>query len=137
MTQLVITGTRHGRADVNDALDMYIVTFGCPSGFIVGDQAGVDDNAWFYARGVQSACDCVVFRVHVNQTLCSPDKFHDRNQRMVDRAGPGDHLLAFPDAKSRGTWDCFRRGQKAGLHCVEVKDGWVEKLHAMIAKECK
>jgi hypothetical protein len=40
-----------------------------------------------------------------------------RNQEMVDAGG--DVCLAFPSARSRGTWDCVTRAKKAGIH-VEV-----------------
>ncbi|WP_081343398.1 SLOG family protein [Mycobacteroides chelonae] len=39
-----------------------------------------------------------------------------RNQEMVDL---GAHLcLAFPDAESRGTWDCVRRAAAAGIRVI-------------------
>lgn len=36
-----------------------------------------------------------------------------RNQEMVDRGA--DLALAFPDPKSKGTWDCVRRIEAAGI----------------------
>lgn len=58
--------------------------------------------------------------VAVVASMPSPQRFHDRNQRMVDLAESGDYLLAFPDADSRGTWDCYRRGKARGLKCYVV-----------------
>ncbi|QRY51792.1 SLOG family protein [Mycolicibacterium septicum] len=36
-----------------------------------------------------------------------------RNQQMVDSGA--DVCLAFPTAESRGTWDCIRRAEAAGI----------------------
>ncbi len=41
-----------------------------------------------------------------------------RNQKMLDECAP-NLVLAFPDPKSRGTWDMVRRAKKAGVK-VEV-----------------
>jgi hypothetical protein len=38
---------------------------------------------------------------------------HIRNQLMVDRGA--DVCLAFPTIESRGTWDCVRRAEEAGI----------------------
>ncbi|MCG7607140.1 DUF2493 domain-containing protein [Mycobacterium sp. CnD-18-1] len=37
-----------------------------------------------------------------------------RNQQMVDAGA--DVCLAFPTAESRGTYDCIRRAEEAGIH---------------------
>lgn len=39
-----------------------------------------------------------------------------RNQEMVDLTA--DICLAFPDADSRGTWDCVRRADAAGIPVI-------------------
>lgn len=39
-----------------------------------------------------------------------------RNQEMVDLGA--DVCLAFPDADSRGTWDCVRRADAAGIPVI-------------------
>ena len=56
----------------------------------------------------------------------------ERNSRMVKYMSPGDHLLAFPAEDSRGTWDCFRKGEEKKGLCVEVTGGgWLETLAKM------
>jgi hypothetical protein len=37
-----------------------------------------------------------------------------RNQQMIDEGHP-TYVLAFPDPKSRGTWDMVRRAKAAGV----------------------
>lgn len=37
-----------------------------------------------------------------------------RNQRMIDEGRP-TYVLAFPDPKSRGTWDMVKKAHTAGL----------------------
>ena len=124
--RLVVTGSREGRADVERALDTWVMRYGIPQLVIVGDQRGVDTQAfeWAKERGYTFR------RERVRPGQPSPACFHDRNQRMVDWAAPGDYLLAFPTAGSRGTWDCFQRGQRAGLICLEVTTSWFGGFHA-------
>ena len=43
----------------------------------------------------------------------------ERNQRMVDSGA--DLCLAFPLLGSRGTWDCVRRAEKAGIEVRVIK----------------
>lgn len=112
MTVLVVTGTRRGRPDVEDRLDAWVAQHGYPSRIVIGDAAGVDFQArrWAIERGV-------TWSVHVADwkgrgRLAGPE----RNQRMVDAAGPGAHLLALPDWQSVGTYDCIARARKAKLH---------------------
>lgn len=44
---------------------------------------------------------------------------HLRNQHMVDLGA--DVCLAFPTRDSRGTWDCVRRAEKAGIPVYVTK----------------
>ncbi len=39
-----------------------------------------------------------------------------RNQEMVDAGA--DTCLAFPLPESRGTWDCLRRAERAGIRVI-------------------
>lgn len=45
---------------------------------------------------------------------------HARNQQMVDNGA--DVCLAFPTASSRGTWDCMKRANLAGVSVWIVPD---------------
>jgi hypothetical protein len=121
--RLVITGSRHGRHDVALALDAWMARHGAPLLVVVGDQRGVDTQAKAWAE--QHGFPFVQERVRKGQPW--PHCFHDRNQRMVDHAQPGDHLLAFPLEDSRGTWHCFGRGKARGLVCADVNRWWFEK----------
>lgn len=109
--RLVVTGTRHGRSDVWFWLDRWVARFGVPELVIVGDATGVDTQArlWGEARG---------YPLHIERVeprTPSPARYHERNQRMVDLARPGDWCVALPDRYSRGTWDCLRRAEHAKL----------------------
>ena len=128
----VITGTRDGRADVWEALDLYRALFGDPYLVLGGDlndgrasQRGVDLQAyqWARARGVHGIIELAFW----DAGNAGPP----RNTRMVRHAPAGHHLLAFPAVRSRGTWDCFRKGQKARLLAVVVEAGWAEQLTTM------
>ena len=45
-----------------------------------------------------------------------------RNQEMVDSCNPSDICLAFPLADSRGTRDCMRRAEAAGIPVTNYGD---------------
>lgn len=137
MTTLAVTGTRRGRSDVEAQLDLYARVFGAPTLVIVGgdrngkrrSHRGVDLQAFNHARlrgwpGLAVYADWDVYGRAAGPL---------RNGRMVTRAGTGAHLLAFPDERSSGTWDCFDQGVAAGLLCVEVTGDWLARLQGMIA----
>lgn len=75
------------------------------------------------AVGADSMADTLTkwFRGKVEPYPVSPQEWrrfgkeagHLRNQKMVDLGA--DICLAFPTASSRGTWDCVRRAEKAGI----------------------
>lgn len=44
-----------------------------------------------------------------------------RNQQMIDEGHP-DLVVAFPTAKSTGTWDMIRKTQKAGIKLIIVEE---------------
>jgi hypothetical protein len=120
--RLVITGSRHGRHDVALALDAWVRRHGPPLLVVVGDQKGVDTQAWEWAK----KHDYPWVREKVRQGEW-PECFYDRNQRMVNHGQRGDHLLAFPVQDSKGTWHCFARGKERGLVCAEVTRWWFER----------
>lgn len=119
--RVVITGTRNGRADIAALLDRFVAEDGWPGLWILGDARGVDTQAleWLRVHGLTN-----FLIVHVDKATPSPQRFHDRNQRMVDMAtGVGGAVcLAFPDRSSRGTYDCLRRAKAAGLEHRLYKD---------------
>lgn len=115
--RLVITGSRYGHPDVERWMFAFAVKHGVPDLTIVGDATGVDDQAWQFA--VTHLWSYAFIRV--KRALGNPEMFHDRNQRMVNLADKGDWLLAFPDAKSRGTYDCINRGKARGLNVHTAK----------------
>lgn len=124
--KLVVTGTRRGRPDVAYWLDRWARRYGLPEVLIVGDADGVDAQAVMWCGETRP----LLQRVVVNPLLASPHRYHDRNQRMVDAAEPGDHCLAFPDPESRGTWDCVRRARARGLRVFVLPLVDEEKLDA-------
>lgn len=138
MTTLAITGTRHGRPDVEAQLDLYARVFGAPTLVVVcGDRngqrrshRGVDLQAYNHTRLRGWPGLAVYADWDAHGRAAGPL----RNGRAVARAGAGAHLLAFPDERARsGTRDCFAQGVAAGLLCVEVADGWVARLQELIA----
>lgn len=134
--RLIVTGTRDGRADVWDTLDLYTRLWGAPFLVLGGDlrrgQAsaqGVDLQArqWAEARGVHGLVELAFW--DALKRSAGPK----RNARMVRWGRPGvDHLLAFPSSgESRGTHGCYALGQARGIFCVYVENGWPEKLAAL------
>lgn len=111
---LVITGTRRQRKDTATQCDAVVAEYGIPRLVVVGDATGVDRAAYFWAsrRGYAIAKEVV------DPSTPSPQKFHDRNQRMVGHAGLGDICLGLPDEKSRGTFDCLSRAKNRGMTCL-------------------
>ncbi|ASR86067.1 hypothetical protein SEA_APPLETREE2_84 [Mycobacterium phage Appletree2] len=49
-----------------------------------------------------------------------PIQGHIRNQEMVDLGA--DVCLAFPLGESRGTRDCMKRAERAGIHVINYGD---------------
>lgn len=137
MTTLAITGTRHGRPDVESTLDLYAHVFGTPTLVVVGGDRNGGKRSH---RGVDGQAHAHVKLRGWPGWACYADwdRFGKRagplrNCRMCLKAGAGAHLLAFPGERSPGTWDAFDQGVAAGLLCVEVSEGWVERLQEMVA----
>lgn len=127
----VITGTRLGHREFATIMRLYLYKFEQPQFFVIGDANGVDTQAQRHFDG----CGLDYLKCHVDKTEPSPQRFYTRNGHMIDPCVPGDHLLAVPDEDSRGTWQCFGLGKKAGLLCVDAtKAGWLELLVKMTAE---
>ena len=116
--RLVITGSRHGHPMVEKWLRAWCERRGSPELCVVGDATGVDSDAYRIATWLGWR----ICRVFVQKSLPSPDRYHDRNARMVAEARAGDWLLAFPSSDSRGTYHCANLARKAGLtvRCAPV-----------------
>lgn len=109
--RLLVTGTRRGRPDVELWLGRWMQRHDVPSLLVVGDARGVDAQAYAWGRLVGAA----IKREAVDRTRPSPERYRERNARMVEQCEPGDHCLALPDADSRGTWHCVRLARRAQL----------------------
>lgn len=131
--RLVITGTRWGRPDVWAALDQWVDAFGLPRLLVLGGAHGVDRQALDWSHDRRRAG--LVFPVDVvraDWARYGKAAGPIRNMQMVERAGPGDHLLAFPDALlSPGTYHCHGAGLERGLLCALIRrpdQNWLRDL---------
>lgn len=110
-----ITGTHHvPHPDVYRWMDAWVERHGLPLFWVLGGARNVDTQA-------QLKCEaegwdyCELFALWRWRGRHAGGL---RNQDMVDvvaTGGPGSAFLAFPCPLSRGTWDCVRRAQRAGL----------------------
>ena len=111
--RIIITGSRHwiDRDEIDYLLywacqedeELVIVHGGCPT--------GADAIADEIARGMD-----IPVEVHPADWSLGRRAGPLRNQRMVDLGADACH--AFPLADSRGTWDCVRRAEAAGIPVV-------------------
>ncbi len=109
--KVIITGSRYGHRSVLYWMEQWVERRGIPELWVLGDASGVDMQA-------RSACVLRGWPHHVERVVSgvtSPQRYHDRNQRMVDLCSAGDACLAFPREGSRGTFDCANRARKSGL----------------------
>lgn len=120
MTVLLVTGTRHGRHDVEHWLDLFVARRGVPELVVLGDS-----HLWVDERGVdlQAYEWCKYHGYRYKQELAlsrlkSPARYHERDQRMANHVGPGDWALGFPVADSRGTWLTLSMCRKRGASAV-------------------
>lgn len=113
MTEWLITGSRHGFEGLERALNAAEMFFGRPTRVHVREQRGVDQatRAWVRDAGL------LLVPHRVDESLPSPERYHQANQAMVDRVADGGIAFGFPDVHSRGTWDCLRRAHARGLRC--------------------
>lgn len=118
--KLLVTGTRRGRPDVRAWLLRWSRQYGAPSCLVVGglpehrpvgELYSVDGEAYLF--GKNAGWPLRVFRADWDGLGKAAGPL--RNQAMVDFCRAGDVCLGFPDAESRGTWDCMRRAHAAGL----------------------
>lgn len=106
--RVLITGSRDW-SDVStiraliDSLPMDTVV-------IVGDANGADKIARVYADERGLVCG-VFYADWANHGKAAGPM---RNQRMIDKGRPTE-AHAFPLPDSRGTWDCVRRCETAGI----------------------
>lgn len=127
--RVVITGTRDGRCDVRHWMERFVRTHGVPELFVLGCASGVDTVAWLFCEKRRWA----YVRIFADLLKPSPQRYHDRNQRMADLVGEGDWCLAFPVAGSRGTWDCLHRCKERGARATQLPLNTpdVQKLRAL------
>lgn len=125
--QLLITGTRYGRADVWRELDSYVVLHGRPSRVIAGGARGVDTQAAAWAR----ARELPLLEVPV-----AGDEWEDfgaragflRNSVLVAHCSTADHCVAFPArGKSSGTRSCIRLARQLPMltYVLDLKSPYV------------
>lgn len=76
---------------------------------------GADKLAYEYAIHWKIPVETYPYHYHLKKAGGS-----SRNQQMLDEGFP-DFVLAFPTAKSRGTWDMVRRSEKAGIEVRIIK----------------
>jgi hypothetical protein len=100
-------------------MEQWVAKHGEPELWVLGDALGVDRMAYQVCKW-HGWKEKVVF---VNERLPVPQRFHDRNQRMVDLCEVGDVCFAFPRTDSRGTFDCLNRAKRRGL-TVHVANAW-------------
>jgi len=109
--RVLVTGGRNhsDRKKVWDALDAVWDSWGWMIVF-EGGATGADRLAkdWADDRGVYCASLPALWN-HKPRHIAGPE----RNAVMVSLEP--DEVLAFPDPESRGTWDCVRKAEAAGL----------------------
>lgn len=91
-----------------------------PHEFVLGDARGGDDWALGYAeeRGWEVDRHEADWRPG---GVYRPWAGNLRNQAMVDSGG--DLCLGFPLPGSKGTFDCMKRAERAGIKTVQVTRG--------------
>jgi hypothetical protein len=130
--RILVTGSRNWNDDrvIHDTIkyflqpDSVVVHGHCPTGADAIADRLCRDWGWRYERHPAKWAQ-----------PCGPDCKHRRprsphlypcagpvrNQLMVDLGA--DVCLAFITPESRGTWDCVRRAEAAGIHVVKVFAG--------------
>lgn len=110
--RLLVTGSRDSFPGLLQALDAIFAAVE-PDEIHVREQTGVDIDTreWAAVHGHS------LVPTDADMSQPSPQRYHDANQRMVDKCEAGDVAVGFPGPNSRGTWDCLRRALKRGLKC--------------------
>lgn len=116
MKVALVTGTRERSDALEGAVAVWLSRFKADL-VIHGDATGADEYAASFARGY----DSLQWRMSAPWDFTGKAAGPLRNAAMVAAAAAlrdRDHevrVIAFPAKSSRGTWDCVRRAQKAGL----------------------
>ena len=105
--RILITGSRNWPDD--ETIDDAIAAYADDTTFIMGDASGADT----LARKAAIRMGFAVEMFKANWKRYGRRAGPDRNQRMVNSGV--DKCLAFPEAGSKGTWDCVRRAADAGI----------------------
>ncbi|AXH70433.1 hypothetical protein HOT75_gp046 [Gordonia phage Daredevil] len=115
MKRILITGGRDWTdvTRIGWALRDLWIDWGEPTDAILVEGECPHGGADIIARDVWLSRGYPVERVPANWKELGKAAGPYRNQLMVDRGA--DMCLAFPTAKSRGTWDCVRRARDAGI----------------------
>jgi hypothetical protein len=106
--KLAVSGTREGSPDVVELLDGWVEIHGKPDLVIVGCARGVDSQARAWAKRRGYPLEVVVAEW---EKYGRKKAGFLRNQAIVDRLDPGDHLVAFP-GRGNGTYDCMQRAER-------------------------
>lgn len=102
---------------MRQTLSPYRNKWAWPIAIISGMAKGADRLGWEYAQG---------WGLKRYEFPADWDKYDKkagpiRNQQMIDEGHP-DLVIAFPTAKSRGTYGMIRRAEKAGIRTIIVKE---------------
>ena len=105
--RVLITGSRHWPDD--ETIDTAIEAYDDDTVFIMGDASGADTLA--RKAAIRMGYEVEMFKA--DWAKYGRRAGPDRNQRMVNSGA--DACLAFPEAGSKGTWDCVQRAADAGI----------------------
>lgn len=113
--RLLVTGTRETDPDIASivvqVLEQMWTRHGTALVLVLGDcPTGVDHYAAEWASSMSVPSETYIARWDEHGRAAGPR----RNQKMVDEGKP-DRAIAFPWGESRGTRDCIRRCQDAGV----------------------
>lgn len=116
MSILAIVGSRHFDEgdDFEKHVREWIATHGIPIEIVTGDASGADALAAKFAK--DNAIPLRVFAADWNKYGSSAGPI--RNTQIVAAC---THVLAFPNATSRGTQDTIKKAKVANKHVTEHK----------------
>jgi hypothetical protein len=117
--RVVISGSRDGHPLVAKWMEAWVDKHRRPEEWVLGDAKGVDGMA----RAVCLLNGWHHHVEHVDMNRPSPQRYLERNARMIERCQAGDVLLAFPRVSSRGTMHTVGLAKKRGM-TVHVAPAW-------------